>query len=306
MTQDPLPSRAYAGTADLRAMQDMLVRNAADTDWRAGDLAWAVRENTHFELSLRVRLFTDSDGTLLGWTWVRGRGLIEAELVVTRRDPILYEAMIAAAETTVEAMVRAGDEVGGLRMWISDQDIALRDAVTARGFAASDLALQINRRESLDELPDPRDLPPGWGFAAVDTDERVASRVECHRAAFAPSSLTARDYARVRRTWPYRSELDRVIVDEQDAVVAACTAWLDEANADGLLEPVATRPSDQGRGYGRAVCIDALSLLRSAGARTAQVGCVAGAPACATYASIGFEPVGPRITAYTKPQATVS
>jgi GNAT superfamily N-acetyltransferase len=304
MTQDPPRSRAYAGTADLRAMQELLVRNAADTDWRAGDLAWAVRENTHLELSLRVRLFTDEDATLLGWTWVRGRGLIEAELVSLRRDPMLYEVMIAAAETTVEAMVRAGDEVGELRMWIADADTALRDAVTARGFAPGDAALQINRRESLDELPEPRDLPAGWGFAAVDSEERVASRVECHRAAFAPSSLTTGGYARVRRTWPYRSELDRVIVDEHDAVVAACTGWLDEANADGLLEPVATRPSDQGRGYGRAVCIDALRLLRSAGARTAQVGCVAGAAACATYASIGFEPVV-NITAYTKPQATV-
>ncbi len=304
MSQDPPLSRAYAGADDLRTMQELLVRNAADTDWRAGDLAWAVRENTHLELSLRVRLFMDPDGGLLGWTWVRGRGLIEVELVSTRRDPGLYEVMVAAAETTVEAMVRAGDEVGELRMWIPDHDTALRDAVTARGFAAGDMALQVNRRESLDELPDPRDLPAGWRFAAVDSDERVASRVECHRAAFAPSSLTTGAYARTRRTWPYRSELDRVIVDEHAAVVAACTSWLDEANADGLLEPVATRPSDQRRGYGRAVCIDALRSLSSAGARTAQVSCIAGSQACATYGAIGFEPVG-LITAHTKPPATV-
>jgi GNAT superfamily N-acetyltransferase len=279
-------------------MQQLVARNFADTDWRVGDLAWAVRESTHLELSLRVRLVADG-ADVLGWTWVRSRGLIEVELAASHRDRATYSSLIAAGESVVAAMVGAGDAVGEMRVWVSERDPALIAAVAERGYAAAEVAMEVNRRDSLDEIPEPRQLPAGWGFAAVDSEERAQRRVECHRAAFAPSALTAVGYSRVRRTWPYRSELDRVIVDDRGDVVAACTSWLDEANSDGLLEPVATSPSEQRHGYGRAVCIDALLALREAGARTAQVGCIAGSAACASYRAIGFEPAG-RITSYTK------
>jgi ribosomal protein S18 acetylase RimI-like enzyme len=74
-------------------------------------------------------------------------------------------------------------------------------------------------------------------------------------------------------------------------VVAFCTAWLDEENAAGLLEPVGTHPAHQRRGLARAVCTDALRALRAAGARTAQVG-FGSAAGYATYRSVGFERFG--------------
>jgi GNAT superfamily N-acetyltransferase len=302
MAQNDVSSRAYRDAGDLRRMQDLLVRDFANTDWRVGDLAWAMRDRSHLELSVFVRLFFAGDA-LIGWAWVGARGLIEIELIASRAEVAAYQAMLAEGEAIIDAASRAGDAVTQLRGWVPDDNGAMAEAFARRGFAAGEAALQINERSSLDELPDPRPLPPGWTFGDVDTDERVDSRVECHRAAFAPSSLTAEGYRRVRATWPYRAELDRVIVDEHGAVVAACTSWLDEANGEGLLEPVATRPDQQRRGYGRAVCIDALRALREAGARTAQVGCHAGAPACATYNAIGFEPSG-RLSAYGKARAT--
>jgi ribosomal protein S18 acetylase RimI-like enzyme len=132
-------------------------------------------------------------------------------------------------------------------------------------------------------------LPAGYRLGAVRDRDDVVGRVEAHRAAFAPSDLTLEKYDRVRRTWPYRAELDRVVATDDGVVVAFCTAWIDEAHASGLLEPVGTHPAYQRRGLAKAVCLDALRALREAGARSAQVAYESDA-ALATYQAIGFEP----------------
>jgi predicted N-acetyltransferase YhbS len=295
----PYETRAYRGAADLRRMQELL-RDVRDTVWHVGDLAWAMRERSHFDLSLHIRLLFAGD-ELIGWTWITGGGFIEMHLTPAHRSVAIYAVMLQQSEARLDRVAGAGDPVAERSVFLPDHDHVLAAALAQRGFSAGTLALQVNRRE-LDQLPDVPALPAGWSFAAVDTDERINSRVECHRAAFAPSMLTAAAYNRARRTWPYRAELDRVIIDETGAVVAACTSWLDEANHEGLLEPVATRPADQRRGYGRAVCVDALHALRTAGATATRVLCVADSVACATYRAIGFEPCG-RLTSFSKDSA---
>src|ERR1035437_3595626 len=298
---EALSSRPYEGSGDLRRIQQLMVDDADWTAWHIGDLAWAMREHGHLELSLYIHLYL-AGPRVVGWTFVRGRGFIDLHLHPAHRHAEAYASMLATAEATIDATTRAGDPVTGYGVWFWEGDAALGEAARQRGYAREGDGLQVNRR-SLEELPVARDLPAGWTTGAVDTEARLASRVVCHSAAFAPSTMTVATYRRAMASWPYRPELDRVVVDETGDVVAACTVWFDEANADGLLEPVATRPRDQRRGFGRAVCIDALSALRAAGARTAHVGCLAGSPACDTYAAIGFEPVGLISTWRREPQA---
>jgi hypothetical protein len=248
-----LTDRAYRGVDDLRLMQEGLVADFDGAAWRIGDLAWAARENTHSELSLHVRLVFAGDD-LAGWTWTWGRGLIDVHLTPERRDLETYDWMLAGAEATVSAMVRAGDPLSECRTEAPEDDAMLAAVLVQRGFTPGGAALQVNRR-GLDDLPAAVHLPRGWSTAALETEEHVESKVECHRAAFAPSSLTVEKYRRVRRTWPYRAELDRVVLDEHGGVVATCTAWLDESNGEGLFEPVSTRPADQGRGARRSAAL---------------------------------------------------
>jgi hypothetical protein len=136
---------------------------------------------------------------------------------------------------------------------------------------------------ALDDIPEPM-LPSGYRLCWFETTSQILGRVEAQRAAFPPSDFLVERYARVRRTWPYRAELDRVVLTDNDEVVAFCTAWLDAENAAGLFEPVGTHPAHQRRGLARAVCLDA---LRAAGARTAQVGFGSEAGEAA-YCSLGF------------------
>jgi ribosomal protein S18 acetylase RimI-like enzyme len=121
-------------------------------------------------------------------------------------------------------------------------------------------------------------VPAGYRLCGVG-DDLVDGRVEAQRAAFTPSTLTTQRYERVRRTHPYRPDLDRVAITDGGEVAAFCTAWLDERMHSGLLEPVGTHPAHQRRGLGTACCLDALGALHAAGATTAQVSCESGSAA---------------------------
>jgi ribosomal protein S18 acetylase RimI-like enzyme len=70
-------------------------------------------------------------------------------------------------------------------------------------------------------------------------------------------------------------------------------AWLDIENAVGEFEPVATRPSYQRRGLGKAVLLRGLRKMRERAMRTAIVQTNASNDAAiALYQSVGFRIVG--------------
>jgi predicted N-acetyltransferase YhbS len=282
-----LSTRPYRGADDLRRMQHAVSRRFGHGTEHVGDLAWGMRSQSHAELAPLVTLVESSGGELAGYLWFAVNGWCEA---VTLGDVDGVAAMlVAAVGHTAARLLECGDHLDRISVLCNADDAALSAALIARGYAPIAGALEVTRR-ALADLPQPS-LPPGTRFSGVEDDAMVAERVEAHRAAFAPSELTVQGFHRVRRTWPYRAELDRVVVDGSGRVLAACLAWLDPDVGWGLLEPVATRPEQQRRGLGRAVCLDALHALRAAGAHSAQVACESGGPGCATYQSIGFRTV---------------
>lgn len=283
--------RNYAGTDDLRRMQAVVAAAFPTTSLRVGDLAWLARHHTHRELSLDIRLWEGGDHRLIGWTFFRAKGEFNLFVVPGCADDRLVDEMLTVIDDAAQAAVFAGDPPVILHTYGIDQDRSEEDRVVAaalgrHGFTPVQEGGVLLR--PLDAVAEPV-LPPGYRLDGVRDLDRVIGRVEAHRAAFAPSDLTLEKYERVRRTWPYRSELDRIVTTDDGVVVASCTAWIDEENASGLLEPVGTHPAHQRRGLATAVCLDALRALRAAGARTAQVGYETHA-ALATYRAIGFEP----------------
>jgi len=289
--RDVLASRAYAGAADLRRMQEAVARAYAITSLRVGDLAWLTRYSTHRQLALDIRLWEDQDGAVVGWTYVRHFGGFNVFVAPGRADDALLDEMLAEVDRIARASAAAGDPpvslyTYGLDLTRSDEDRAVAAALERHGFALAPSVGGVLTR-ALDRLPEPV-LPPGYRLGQVETREQMIGRVEAQRAAFAPSDFLLERYERVRRTWPYRAELDRIVLTEDGQVAAFCTAWLDAENAAGLFEPVGTHPAHRRRGLARAVCLDALRALRAAGARTAQVG-FGSAAGEATYRSVGFE-----------------
>jgi predicted N-acetyltransferase YhbS len=286
-------SRAYAGAADLRRMQAAVAVAYAITSMRVGDLAWLTRYHTHHELSLAIRLWEDEAGRVIGWTYARSFGgfnLFVAPDLAPEALSALLDEMLDTINGIDRAAIAAGDPpvaryTYGLDLSRSDEDRALAAALERHGFARRPGTSGVMTR-SLEQIPAPA-LPPVYRLGWVETREQVIGRVEVQRAAFAPSDFLLERYERVRRTWPYRSDLDRIVLTDSGEVVAFCTAWLDEQNAAGLFEPVGTHPAHQRRGLARAVCLDALHALKAAGARMAQVG-FGSAAGEATYGSLGF------------------
>ncbi len=212
-------------------------------------------------------------GELLGYTWFHVYGFFDAVPFVDP-DDALAAALLGAAKDAAVRCVAAGDRIERLGTLCDDEDTALAAAFATDGFAEQGSGFEVTRR-SLDDLPAPV-LPDGLRLSAVEDDALLDARVEAHRAAFAQSRLTLAGCMRLRHTWPYRSDLDRVVVDADGRVVAACLAWIDEARGWGVLEPVGTRPEHRRRGLAAAVCLDALHALRAAGAHSAQVSCETG------------------------------
>jgi len=269
-------------------MQAALADAHAETHVRTGDLAWRARYHTHRELSLEIRLWERGD-RLAGWTWFRTRGGFDVFIAPDHRsDGSLLREMLDAVDEIVRAAVAAGDVMESVYTFFLDEDEALAAALRERGFEESDTGGGDVLWRELRDLGTPA-LVPGYRLGWVAGEEDVLARVTAHQAAFAPSDLSVDKYRRVRRTWPYRADLDRIAIAEDGAVGSFCTAWLDERNASGLLEPVGTHPDHRRRGLATAVCLDALRALRDAGARTAQVG-TASAAARAAYLAAGFRP----------------
>jgi predicted N-acetyltransferase YhbS len=267
------------------------------TSLRVGDLSWLSRENSHRALALDIRIWDDEAGQLIAWTYFRANGefnVFVAPGAGYDEDAAFFDELLIVIEEAARASVAAGDPPVSLNTYGVDPARAAVDRTLAQ--ALERFGFQIDpssggvMQQCLDQVPPP-DIPDGYRLGWLQTRADVLGRVEAHRAAFAPSELTFRKYERMQRTWPYQPTLDRVVLTDQDEVVAFCTAWLDEHNAAGLLEPVGTNPAHRRRGLARAVCLDALIALRAAGAQTAQVGFTTAA-AYATYQSIGFARAG--------------
>jgi ribosomal protein S18 acetylase RimI-like enzyme len=267
-------------------MQQRLIDDRAPADVHIGDLAWRARPHTHFELSLEITLYAHGD-RLLGWTWVRADGGFDLYLTRDHGDrDTSWAQMLDGVDRTVAARRAAGDVIERVHAWFIEDAEAIEPLLTARRFTASEGNWGLVARD-LSAIPELA-LPDGYRFGWVDSDDDVLGRVEVHRAAFAPSEMSLACYRRVRRTWPYRPELDRVVRDAGGQTVAACTGWIDEANHAGYIEPMGTLPAHQNRGLARALVADTLRALRAAGAGSGMIGS-SGEAAVRAYEAAGFE-----------------
>lgn len=277
----------YAGATDLRLMQEALISGYESTHTRIGDLAWRARYHTHSELSLEIRLWLEGE-KLVAWTWLRTRGGLDLYVIPDRSgDEALWDEMLDSVDVEVARRLEAGDELEEVYTWFTDEP-GMAERLQRRGFVQSQEpggSVLIADLAAVPELVAPSGYELGW----VANDDDVHERVESHRTAFAPSDLTEPMYRRVRGTWPYRPELDRIVKSAEGEVAACCLAWFDESNRAGLLEPVSTHPAHQNRGLGRLVVADALQALRAAGATVAQIG-TSGPAARAAYTAAGFRP----------------
>jgi ribosomal protein S18 acetylase RimI-like enzyme len=258
-------TQPYAGPGDLRRMQ-RLVQDAwalvgAKNHWHVGDVAWQATQHVGREPEWRRQLW-EKDGRVVayGWLW-------RPDTLAWQVDPRLPELV-----DEVHAWFEQEAEAETLETSALADDVAGIESLHARGYEEVHgepwMAFLLSE---LDDLPEP-EPPAGYTLRTVG-DGDIERRVAVHRAAFHPSRVTVESYRNVVRTWPYRADLDCVAEAPDGSLAAYTLCWYDDENRVGEFEPVGTHPDHRRRGLARAVNLDALRRLRTAGAERAIVLC---------------------------------
>jgi GNAT superfamily N-acetyltransferase len=262
-------------------MQELVVRVWRDSGPPAsphvGDLPWARFQHVGRESEWPTRLW-EEDGEVVGWAWLRLPDALEI-LVAPGRTELVPELIAwgqqrAGSDVKLDALLgtEVAEALAGLGLVQHDDEPMYWHSLPLGG-----------------RLPEPR-VPEDYSARHVHLPADLAPRVAVHRAAFGVerlSRVTEESYAAVTAAWPYREELDWVIVAPDGSFAAFCLVWLDETNGVGLLEPVGTHPEHWRRGLATVACLSALRALRDAGAAMAVVLAVSD-EARALYRSLGF------------------
>ena len=245
----------------------LMANQPADTDW-----------------STRIRLWEEAGELVaVAWYWPPGNadGLVRAD----HDDDAVWDE-VYAWQRDVAASAAGGPEP--LSRFAIEGPTPERARLERHGFTPTDLTLTQWHQTLVGPPPDPV-LPAGYRVRTMSGPADVEARVEVHRAAFAPSHMTAERYTRVMTMPHYALERD-VVVEAPDGSLAAFTlAWLDPVAGVGEFEPVGTHPDHQRRGLALAANRYALRLLYDAGARDVIVFSeTSNAASQALYAKAGF------------------
>jgi ribosomal protein S18 acetylase RimI-like enzyme len=286
--------RPFESVADLRAMQALaqevwrLAPQHIDVDGTVGELAWAASQHVGREHEWKRELWFDGD-VPVAWGWIFAPASLLWQTHPER--PELLDAVLDWFEASTE----------GPR----DLSVALDNAAAVEVLRRHDYHEdpdgprgQLNVRD-LDDIEEPQP-PDGYVLTTMREFGDYDARVDIHRVVWDPSRVTTESYANVRRTWPYRDDLDCVLVAPDGSLAAYTLAWYDDETRVGEFEPVGVHPNHRRLGLGRSVNLFGLHRLREAGATTALVACSdddANNPGPkALYRSVGFRTLSRSVT----------
>ena len=206
--------------------------------------------------------------------------------------PGMAAEMVLAAEQSLAVTQAQGGKK--LTAWVNEHQAFLKDALVQRGFTQSGYAETMHYR-SLDAPI--LDAPPANGYSVRSLGDGLELLERCYASglAFHEDDIhTARDnrdhphwYRNIQTAPLYRRDLDIVAIALDGAVASFCTIWFDDHTRSAYFEPVATVPTHQRRGLGKAVMCEGLRRLKRMGATQAFVGSYS-PEAHALYASVGF------------------
>ncbi len=286
--------RQFEPGPDVVRIRDFIARmvNQAGQDqfMHIGDWLWQLhlREDTLPAARENLRIWTDDDGQILGFCWLKAGGMeiqvdaaaspageIEREMLawaISRQAP---EADGSPSELLADAFERDARKVAiltdlGFRNTGGDRYDFFRQDLGARQFDVK--------------------VPSGATVRAVDIDRDLEDRVAIHREVWHPSRFTAASYAAVRAAPGFVPDLDLVAVAPDGAIAAYCICWYDPVNRIGEFEPVGARERFRRQGFGLAVMHEGLRRLQHLGATEAVVFSVAtNAASHGLYARSGFK-----------------
>jgi GNAT superfamily N-acetyltransferase len=238
-----------------------------------------------------VSLWETGDGQIAAVLNPEGLGEAHFSIHPAFNSPELAAEMVIAAEGSLAA---ARDGQKKLTVWVNEHQANLKHAVIQAGYTKSEVA-EYMRFRFLDEPI--LAAPPAEGYAVRPLGDGLELLERCYASglAFHDDDIhIARDnrdhpqwYRNLQTAPLYRRDLDIVAIAPDGSVASFCTIWFDDVTRSAYFEPVATVPSHQRRGLGKAVMCEGLRRLKRMGATKAFVGSYS-PEAHALYASVGF------------------
>ena len=295
-------SRPYETEHDLRQMQGLLMEARSQTsDWRyahVGELMWSFfMVVCHLDPQSEIRLWHDGEGRLAGYAILGEDPSFDCQVLPGSEWYGIEAEALAWAEGRVAELRRheeqrwSGRLVAGAR-----RDDARRIAfLEEHGFRYSGRFAEVNLLRSLDEPIPEVEVPAGCRVRAVAGTGEIADRAAAHREVWQPwtvGNVSDDDYATLMRLPGYQRELDVVAVAPNGVIAAYVNGWRDPVNRIGDFGPVGARPAHRRRGLTRAVLLEGLRRMRSAGMDRVCVSTgVSNTPAVRLYESVGFKAV---------------
>lgn len=192
----------------------------------------------------------------------------------------LYAEMLAMAETHMSKESKDGGRV--LWVYVDHNDAAKQAVLARRGYqrVSRDGEQEVQHRRCLDEpLPEKKQVP-GYTIRAVGDGLELLERCYASGLAFHEDDINvARDnrdnpawYHDIQSAPLYRRDLDIVAAAADGSIASFCTIWFDDVSRTAYFEPVATTPTHQRRGLGKAVMLEGLHRLKRMGCKVAFVG----------------------------------
>jgi mycothiol synthase len=284
--------RPYRDHADIEAMTRVLEAGLAATPNSAfmhpGDLRWRAFKAHGFPLSELIELWED-DGRIVGFGFLEAASEFSAQVEPELRGSALEQEVLAWCHAGVLQWRAENDLEPHCEIEVFADDSVRGEMLESMGYRRTGAGFVAFKR-TLAQIPAPR-VPEGFEVRGLQ-DRDIDSRATCQFEAFTPGSTTTPETWRalMANAPGYVTDLDSVVVAPDGTVVAAALAWLDRSNAIGLYEPVATRPTHQRQGCGKAALLRGLHTMRAYGMTTAFVGTNAtNLAARALYASVGFD-----------------
>ena len=202
----------------------------------------------------------------------------EAHLLIhpILRTPELEEQMLDVAEEHL-ATINA-DGLHRLVVWAAEQDELRQVLLTNRGYIKDD-GPEYQWCRHLEAPVAVVPAPPGYTIRSLGDGLELLERCYASGLGFHEGDIRIAVDNRNDPTWYrniqtaalYRRDLDLVAIVSDGAIAAFCTIWFDDVTRSAYFEPVATVPSHQRRGLGKALMTEGLYRLQHIGATTAFV-----------------------------------
>jgi mycothiol synthase len=297
-----LASRQYQTEDDLLQMRAMLMEGRSRTgDWRyahVGLLAWDFfMVACHLDPTRHIRLWHDNRGHLVGYALLGEDPHLDWQVLPDRQWQEIEDEALAWAEDALSGLRREDPEPwGGPLVCGARQDDARRMAfLTGQGFRYRGDFAEVDMMRSLVGPVPMVPVPAGFRVRALAGEEEAPARAAAYREVWHPwtvGDVTDEQYTALMRLPGYERELDVVAVAPDGTIAAYVNCWVDPVNRIGDFGPVGARPAFRRRGLTRAVLLEGMRRLQTAGMDRVCVSTgVKNAAARPLYESVGFQVV---------------